>query len=94
MHGHPIVAVESFVDSQLMFRGTAYKAAGWMLLGPSGGLRTAAPRIFISGMIGLSNCGCARWTPRATAALKAQPTRNWRLTNKRRRPARSRANRC
>lgn len=23
MHGHPIVAVESFVDSQLMFRGTA-----------------------------------------------------------------------
>lgn len=35
-HGHPIMAVESFVDSQL-FRGTAYKAAGWTLLGPTSG---------------------------------------------------------
>ena len=34
--GHPIVAVESFVDAQL-FHGTAYKAAGWMMLGPTAG---------------------------------------------------------
>lgn len=42
LHGHPIVAVESFVDSQLMFRGTAYKAAGWMLLGPTAGFGRCA----------------------------------------------------
>jgi len=42
VHGHPIVAVESFVDSQLMFRGTAYKAAGWMLLGPTAGFGRCA----------------------------------------------------
>ena len=40
-HGHPIVAVESFVDAQL-FRGTAYKAAGWMLLGPTSGFGRCA----------------------------------------------------
>jgi hypothetical protein len=32
--GHPILAVESFVDGQL-FRGTAYKAAGWQRLDES-----------------------------------------------------------
>ena len=42
VHGHPIIAVESFVDSQLMFRGTAYKAAGWMLLGPTAGFGRCA----------------------------------------------------
>ena len=42
VHGHPIVGVESFVDSQLMFRGTAYKAAGWMLLGPTAGFGRCA----------------------------------------------------
>ena len=42
VHGHPIVAVESFVDSQLMFRGTAYKAAGWRLLGPTAGFGRCA----------------------------------------------------
>jgi hypothetical protein len=42
VHGHPIVAVESFVDSQLMFRGTAYKAAGWTLLGPTAGFGRCA----------------------------------------------------
>jgi len=42
VHGHPIVAVESFVDSQLMFRGTAYKAAGWLLLGPTAGFGRCA----------------------------------------------------
>ena len=31
-YGHPIVLVESFVDTQL-FRGTAYKAAGWQAVG-------------------------------------------------------------
>jgi hypothetical protein len=41
VHGHPILAVESFVDSQL-FRGTAYKAAGWTLLGPTSGFGRCA----------------------------------------------------
>lgn len=35
-YGHPILAVESFVDSQL-FRGTCYKAQGWQLLGRTKG---------------------------------------------------------
>jgi hypothetical protein len=35
-YGHPILAVESFVDSQL-FRGTCYKAQGWQLLGQTRG---------------------------------------------------------
>jgi hypothetical protein len=35
-YGHPILAVESFVDSQL-FRGTSYKAQGWQLLGHTRG---------------------------------------------------------
>lgn len=33
---HPILVVESFVDSQL-FRGTSYKAQGWTLLGETKG---------------------------------------------------------
>ena len=35
-YGHPVLAVESFVDSQL-FRGTCYKAQGWSLLGQTRG---------------------------------------------------------
>lgn len=35
-YAHPILAVESFVDSQL-FRGTSYKAQGWQLLGHTRG---------------------------------------------------------
>lgn len=35
-YGHPILVVESFVDSQL-FRGTCYKAQGWNRLGPTKG---------------------------------------------------------
>lgn len=35
-YGHPILAVESFVDSQL-FRGTCYRAQGWILLGKTQG---------------------------------------------------------
>lgn len=41
VHGHPILAVESFVDAQ-RFRGTAYKAAGWTLLGPTAGFGRCA----------------------------------------------------
>ncbi len=47
VHGHPIVAVESFVDSQLMFRGTAYKAAGWTLLGPTAGFGRCAQDFYV-----------------------------------------------
>lgn len=36
-YGHPILVVESFVDSQ--FRGTCYKASGWTLLGQTQGYR-------------------------------------------------------
>ena len=36
VYGHPILALESFVDSQL-FRGTCYKAQGWQLLGQTRG---------------------------------------------------------
>jgi hypothetical protein len=52
-HGHPLVALESFVDSQLMFRGTAYKAAGWLRLGPSAGCWRGFP----------SPTGSSAWTP-------------------------------
>lgn len=40
-YGHPIVAVESFVDGQL-FRGTAYKAAGWRRLEDTSGYARVA----------------------------------------------------
>ena len=40
-YGHPIVAVESFVDGQL-FRGTAYKAAGWKRLDDTSGYARVA----------------------------------------------------
>jgi hypothetical protein len=40
-YGHPIVLVESFVDSQL-FRGTAYKASGWQPLGLTSGFKRVA----------------------------------------------------
>jgi hypothetical protein len=35
-YGHPLLLVESFVDTQL-FRGTAYKANGWRALGATAG---------------------------------------------------------
>jgi hypothetical protein len=35
-YGHEVLAVESFVDSQL-FEGTCYKASGWTLLGQTQG---------------------------------------------------------
>ena len=34
--GHPVLAVETFVDPQ-QFRGTSYKAAGWERLGATQG---------------------------------------------------------
>ena len=40
-YGHPIAAVESFVDGQ-WFRGTAYKATGWELLGQTDGFGRVA----------------------------------------------------
>lgn len=45
-HGYPIIAVESFVDSQL-FRGTAYKAAGWTLLGQTSGYGRSAEDFYV-----------------------------------------------
>ena len=39
--GHPLVALESFVDGQL-FRGTAYKAAGWQRLDDTSGYARVA----------------------------------------------------
>jgi hypothetical protein len=38
VYGHPIILVESFVDTQL-FRGTAYKANGWRALGSTSGFK-------------------------------------------------------
>ncbi len=40
-YGHPIVLIESFVDTQL-FRGTAYKASGWRDVGYSSGFKRVA----------------------------------------------------
>ena len=40
-YGHPIILVESFVDTQL-FRGTAYKACGWQALGYTSGFKRVA----------------------------------------------------
>jgi hypothetical protein len=71
VHGHPIVAVESFVDSQLMFRGTAYKAAGWMLLGPTAGFGRCAED-FYQRHDRPKQLWVRALDPEATAALKAQ----------------------
>ena len=45
-YGHPIVAVESFVDSQL-FRGTAYRCSNWTLLGPTDGFKRVAEDFYV-----------------------------------------------
>jgi hypothetical protein len=71
MHGHPIVAVESFVDSQLMFRGTAYKAAGWVLLGPTAGFGRCAED-FYQRHDRPKQLWVRALDPEGTAALKAQ----------------------
>lgn len=41
VYGHPILAVESFVDTQL-FRGTCYKATGWRAVGCTAGFKRVA----------------------------------------------------
>ena len=40
-YGHPILVVESFVDTQL-FRGTCYKATGWQAIGCTAGFKRVA----------------------------------------------------
>jgi hypothetical protein len=46
-YGHPIVVVESFVDTQL-FRGTAYKAGGWRALGCTAGFQRVAEDFYVA----------------------------------------------
>lgn len=46
VYGHPIAAVESFVDSQL-FRGTPYKACNWVLLGKTDGFKRVAQDFYV-----------------------------------------------
>jgi hypothetical protein len=46
-HGHPILAVESFVDGQL-FRGTLYKASNWTMLGPTAGFGRVAEDFYVA----------------------------------------------
>lgn len=45
-YGHPILVVESFVDTQL-FRGTVYKATGWQALGSTGGFTRVAEDFYV-----------------------------------------------
>jgi hypothetical protein len=45
-HGHPLVAVESFVDGQL-FRGTLYRASNWTMLGPTAGFGRVAEDFYV-----------------------------------------------
>jgi uncharacterized protein DUF4338/DDE family transposase len=45
-YGHPIAAVESFVDSQI-FRGTAYQASNWQLLGQTDGFKRVAQDFYV-----------------------------------------------
>jgi hypothetical protein len=46
IHGHPVLAVESFVDGQL-FRGTIYKASNWTMLGPTSGYGRVAEDFYV-----------------------------------------------
>lgn len=46
-YGHPVLAVESFVDVQL-FRGTAYKAAGWHALGATAGFTRVSEDFYVA----------------------------------------------
>lgn len=39
LYGHPVVLLESFVDTE-RFAGTCYRAANWQCVGPSSGLGT------------------------------------------------------
>lgn len=44
---HPVLVAESFVDSQL-FRGTSYKASGWILLGQTQGWGRARQDFYVA----------------------------------------------
>jgi len=46
-YSHPVLMVESFVDSPL-FRGTCYKAGGWTLLGQTQGYRRARQDYYVA----------------------------------------------
>lgn len=46
-YGHPILIVESFVDTQL-FRGTAYKASGWRALGATAGYARVSEDFYVA----------------------------------------------
>jgi hypothetical protein len=46
-YGHPILAVESFVDGQL-FRGTLYKASNWTMLGPTAGFGRVSEDFYVA----------------------------------------------
>jgi hypothetical protein len=46
-YGHPILLVESFVDTQL-FRGTAYKANGWRALGATAGYARVSEDFYVA----------------------------------------------
>lgn len=45
-YGHPVLIVESFVDSQL-FRGTAYSSSGWTLLGQTKGFERVQQDFYV-----------------------------------------------
>ena len=68
-YGHPIVAVESFVDREITF-GTAYKASGWTRLGGTAGFARSAQDFYER-----HNRPKELWVkaldPEGTAALKA-----------------------
>jgi hypothetical protein len=46
-YGHSVLVAESFVDSQL-FRGTAYRASGWTLLGQTKGFARARQDYYVA----------------------------------------------
>jgi hypothetical protein len=69
-HRHPIVALESFVDAQLT-RGTAYKASGWTLLGPTAGFGRSA-QDFYERHYRPKQLWVRPLDPAGAAALKAQ----------------------
>jgi hypothetical protein len=71
VHGHPIVAAESFVDYQITF-GTTYKASGWKLLGPTAGFGRQA-QDFYERHDRPKQLWVRALDPEGTAAL-AQPT--------------------
>jgi hypothetical protein len=81
--GHPIVAVESFVDGQI-FRGTSYKAAGWTRLDDTSGFARVAEdfyerhgqskQLWVRALEGKAFRSLSALTlPPALAALEKQP---------------------